>query len=146
MDGLRPKKIQNNEFIENELKNWVKMSWTTNSMGLNDKNKKINWFNLEKIVIGTIRGSEFLYISHKLITNLVSDWYSLSFLISQSPLLIASFSFYILFSSHLYPPCAGPMVGLDTCPIRTFHKSSCSNCKAENYCSSIISTLMRSES
>ena len=34
-------KAQNNEFVKSELKNWTKMSWTTNNMGSNDKNRKI---------------------------------------------------------------------------------------------------------
>ena len=34
-------------------------------MDSNDKNKKIDWFELKKIVINTIRGDQFLYISHK---------------------------------------------------------------------------------
>ena len=41
------------------------MSWTTNKMDSNDKNKKIDWFELKKIIISTIRGDQFLYISHK---------------------------------------------------------------------------------
>jgi len=32
----------------------------------NDKKIKINWFNLKKIFLGTVRGDQFLYISHKL--------------------------------------------------------------------------------
>ena len=41
------------------------MSWTTNKMDSNDKNKKIDWFELKKIIISTIQGDQFLYISHK---------------------------------------------------------------------------------
>ena len=65
-DGwTQDQKAQNNEFVENELENWVKMSWTTNKVGSNDKNRKIDWFKLKKIVFGTVRGDQFLYISHK---------------------------------------------------------------------------------
>jgi len=32
----------NNEFIESGLENWAKMSCTTNTMGLNEKNREIN--------------------------------------------------------------------------------------------------------
>ena len=32
---------QNNEFVESGLENWAKMSWTTNKVGSNNKNKKI---------------------------------------------------------------------------------------------------------
>ena len=41
------------------------MSWTTNKVSSNDKNRKIDGFKLKKIVIGTVRGDQFLYISHK---------------------------------------------------------------------------------
>ena len=34
-------KSQNNEFIESALENWAKMSWTTNSVDSDDKNRKI---------------------------------------------------------------------------------------------------------
>ena len=34
-------KSQNNEFVESALENWAKMSWTTNSVGSDDKNRKI---------------------------------------------------------------------------------------------------------
>ena len=58
-------KAQNNEFVEIGLEDWVKMSWTTNKVGSNDKNRKIGLFKLKKIVISTVRGDQFLYISHK---------------------------------------------------------------------------------
>ena len=41
------------------------MSWTTNKVNLDDKNRKIDWFKLKEIVIGTVRGDQFLYISLK---------------------------------------------------------------------------------
>ena len=41
MDGLR-QKTQNNEFVESGLENWVKMSRTTDKVGSNDKNMKID--------------------------------------------------------------------------------------------------------
>ena len=58
-------KVQNNEFIESELENWAKMKWTTNKVNSNDKNRKLDWFKLEKIVLGAIRRDQFLYNSHK---------------------------------------------------------------------------------
>ena len=43
VNGLRPKKPKNNEFIENELKIWAKiMSWITSKADSNDKNRKID--------------------------------------------------------------------------------------------------------
>ena len=38
------------------------MSQTTNKVDPNDKKMKIDYVNLKKIVIGTIRGDQFLYI------------------------------------------------------------------------------------
>ena len=32
---------QYNEFVDSRLENWAKMSWTTNKVGSNDKNRKI---------------------------------------------------------------------------------------------------------
>ena len=57
--------VQNNEFVESGLENWVKMSWMTNKVDSNDKNRKIDWFKLKKIVLDTIQGDPFLYVSHK---------------------------------------------------------------------------------
>ena len=39
------------------------MSQTTDKVDPNDKKIKIDWFNLKKIVIDTIRKDQFLYIS-----------------------------------------------------------------------------------
>ena len=39
------------------------MSWVTVIMDPNDKKVKIDWFYPKKIVLGTIRGDQFLYIS-----------------------------------------------------------------------------------
>ena len=33
---------ENNKFVENGLEYWAKMSWTTNKVGSNDKNRKID--------------------------------------------------------------------------------------------------------
>jgi len=41
------------------------MSWTANRVDSNDKNKKIDGFQLEKIVLEQVRGDQFLYIYHK---------------------------------------------------------------------------------
>ena len=43
------------------------MSWTTRKIDPNDKKMKIDWFNLKKIVLGTIRGDQFLYISSQVL-------------------------------------------------------------------------------
>ena len=77
-----------------------------------------------------------------LITNLVPNCYSVSLLISRFLSLLASLPFYTLFPFHFYPPCAGQMAGVDTCPISTSLKFSCSSYKAEIHYSGITSTLM----
>ena len=65
-DGwTQAQQAQNNEFVESELKNWTKMIWITNKVGLNDKNRKIYWFKVKKIVLGIVQGDQFLYISCK---------------------------------------------------------------------------------
>ena len=42
------------------------MNHTTNRVDSDDNKMKIEWFILNKIVIGTVRGDQFLYISLKL--------------------------------------------------------------------------------
>ena len=36
-----------------------------NKVDSNDKNRKIDWFQLKRIVLGTVWGDQFLYISNK---------------------------------------------------------------------------------
>ena len=55
------------------------MSQTTSKVDLDDKKMKIDWFNLKKIVLGTVHGDQFLYIDSQV-------W-------SQVPLLIATVFF-----------------------------------------------------
>ena len=50
-------------FVKSGLENWILMSQTTSRVSLDDKKIKINWFNLNKIVIGSIQGDQFLYIN-----------------------------------------------------------------------------------
>ena len=42
VDGLKSKKTQYNQFVENELGNWALMSWTTSKMDSDDKKRKID--------------------------------------------------------------------------------------------------------
>ena len=58
-------KAQNNEFVESGLKNWDLMNQITTTVDSDDKRMKINKFKLKKIVFGTVRGDQFLYISLK---------------------------------------------------------------------------------
>ena len=81
------------------------MSQTTDKVNPNDKKIKIDWFNLKKIVIDTIREDQFLYISSQV-------WLQVQFLIaivffSQfSDLFLLGLPFYFILSpsSPLYPP------------------------------------------
>ena len=119
------------------------MSCTTNTISSNEKNRKINWFNLKKIVLGTIRGDEFLYISYKLITNLISNCYSISLLISRSPpprifTLIYTISSFSSLSYTWTIDCLCWSLSHQHLP-EIFGGS----CKAESYYSGITSTLMR---
>ena len=56
------------------------------------------------------------------------------------------FPFYTVLHSRSYFTHVYWRVGVDTCPIFTFHQSPCSSCKAETHCSGITSILMQSES
>ena len=42
------------------------MSQTTSEVDPDDKKMKIDWFNLKKIVLNTIQGDQFLYISSQI--------------------------------------------------------------------------------
>ena len=55
-------KAQNNKFVKSGLENWARMSWIANKVDSSDKNKKINGFQLKKVVHGEIRGDQFLYL------------------------------------------------------------------------------------
>ena len=52
-------------FVESGLELWTKMSWITNKVGFNDQKKKMDKFKLQKIVLGMVRGHQFLYIALK---------------------------------------------------------------------------------
>ena len=98
-DGwTQAQKTQNNEFVESGLENWALTSWTTNIIDSGDRKRKINWFKLKKIVIGTVRGDKFLYIFlSSVITKSVLDGYSVSLLISRSLLHEGSLPLYSSF-------------------------------------------------
>ena len=61
-EQARVQKAQNNKFVKSGLENWAKMSWIANKVDSSDKNKKINGFQLKKVVHGEIRGDQFLYL------------------------------------------------------------------------------------
>ena len=58
----KTQKAQYNEFLENGLENWALTSQTINKVDIDNKKMKIDWFNLKKIVLSTVRGDYFLYI------------------------------------------------------------------------------------
>ena len=62
---IQTQKTQNNEFVESGLENLALMNQTTSKMDSDDKKIKIDWFNLKKIILGTVRGDLFLYICLK---------------------------------------------------------------------------------
>ena len=47
------------------MENWGLMNQTTSKVDFDDKKMKIDWFDIKKIVLGTVRGDQFLYISLK---------------------------------------------------------------------------------
>ena len=54
------------------MENWTKISWMANKMGSSDKNRKINGFQLKKVVLGEVREDQFLYIYLKYDYNFIS--------------------------------------------------------------------------
>ena len=44
------------------MENWALMSQTTSKVDLDDKKMKIDWSNLKRIVLSSIRGDQLLYI------------------------------------------------------------------------------------
>ena len=54
------------------------MSWVAIIVDSNDNKVKIDWFYLKKIVIGTVRGDQFLYIILEVDYKYSSYCYSIS--------------------------------------------------------------------
>ena len=104
------------------------MSQTISKVNPDDKKMKIDQFNLTKIIRGTVRGDQFLYIDSRSLLSLPSPYFILSLCL------------------HLCPPRVGQIVGVDPCHINTFLKSLESSCRVENYCLGITSLLIRLES
>ena len=61
-EQAQAQKAQNNKFIESVLENWAIMSWMANKVDSNYKNRKIDGFQLKKVVIGQVQGDQFLYL------------------------------------------------------------------------------------
>ena len=118
------------------------MSWITIIVDPNNNKVRKDRFYLKKIILGTVRRYQFLYISLNLITNTVLIATVFLFQICDPFLSGPPFYFIPTFQFHLHPSHAYQIVGVDICPISTFLKSLGSSCKAENYCSDITSSLM----
>ena len=119
-------------------KNWALLNQTNTKVDSDNKRIKNTYLCWRK----SSSEGPFLYISFRFAYKVSSYCYSVFLLISRSPSPIASSFLYTLFPFHLFPPHACQIVGIDTCPISPSHKSLCSSCKVENYCSGITSKLI----
>ena len=128
-------KNPNNEFVERRLVNWALGNQTNLQMELDVERMK------KKMVCVGInrprqdpRRSVLIYC------------FSVQLQILFLFVTVFLFPFYTLLYFRSYFTRACQRVGVDTCPICTFHQSLCSSCKAETHCSGITSTLIRLES
>ena len=128
-------KSPNNEFVENGLENWVLINQTNLRMDSNLERKR-----KKRVCVGVNRSLQDPRRSILIYCFLVQ------LQISSSPVLVFLFPFYTLLLSRSYFTHVYWRVGVDTCPICTFHQSPCSSCKAETHYSGITSTLMQLES
>ena len=69
----------------------------------NDNKVKIDWFYLKKVVFGTVRGDQFLYIILEVDYKYRSYYYSISLSVLRSPLLRIFSPFYIFLISSSLP-------------------------------------------
>ena len=121
---IQAQKVQCNKFVESGLENYSLISWITIIVNPDDKKIKINWFYLKKIVIGSIRGGQFLYIFFlNLITSLVLVATVFFSQFSDPPCLGPSFSLTLSSSFDLYLPRVDQVANFDPCPISIFLKS-----------------------
>ena len=128
-------KSPNNEFVESVLVNWALGNQTNLRMELDvermKKEKGLCWNKSS-----SVRSDEVC--SYILFFSLDTNFHP-HFPVFLSP-------FYTFLYSHSYFTRVYWRVGVDTCPIFTFHQSPCSSCKAETHCSGITSILMQPES
>ena len=122
------------------------MSWVAIIVDPNDNKIKIDWFYLKKIVIGIVRGDQFLYIILEVDYKYHSYCYSISLLILRSLFLGSSHCFIFSSFFHLQLPRVHQFASVDPYSISSFLKSLESSCKAKKYCSDITSSLIRPES
>ena len=69
----------------------------------NDNKVKIDWFYLKKVVLGTVRGYQFLYIILEVDYKYSSYCYSISLSVLRSPFLKIFSLFYIFLISPSLP-------------------------------------------
>ena len=72
------------------------MSWVTIIMDLDDNKVKIDWFYLNKIILSTIRGEQFLYISLEFDYKHSSCCYSILFFFRSLSLMVFFLFLYYL--------------------------------------------------
>ena len=128
-------KSPNIEFVENGLENWVLINQTNLRMDSNlerKKNKRV-----------CVRVNRPLQDPRK---SVLIYCFSVQLQIASSPVPVFLFPLYTPLLSRSYFTRVYWRVGVDTCPISTFHQSPCSNCTTEAHCSGITSTLMQPES
>ena len=61
-EQAQAQKVQNNKFIESGLENWARISQIANKVDSNEKNRKIDGFQLKKVILEQVRGDQFLYL------------------------------------------------------------------------------------
>ena len=83
------------------------MNWVAILVDPNDNKVNINWLYLMKIVLGTVRGAQLLYIILKVDYKYRSYCYSNSLLILRSLPLKASLLFYTIFLPSSLPSTCG---------------------------------------
>ena len=103
VDGLRPKKPKNNEFVESGSENWALVNQTNTRKDSDDKRMK------RKEVVLKISSSEIPRISvllYYLRVRLQVQLWNLSLFLPffRSPHLVSSFSFYTHSPFHLHLP------------------------------------------
>ena len=81
------------------------MRWVAIIVDSNDNKVKIDWFSLKKIILGTVRGDQFLYIYFlKRITSTVLIAIVFLSQFFDHLFLGPPFYFILSFLFHFYPP------------------------------------------
>ena len=83
------------------------MSWVAIIVDPNENKVKIDWLYLLKIVLGTVRGDQFLNIIIEIDYKYSFYYYNVSLLIPDPSPSGSFFSFMLSSFFHPYPPCVG---------------------------------------